>query len=287
VVDTLDLALRQPTASLARYGFVFADLRAHGRGQTVPADAGAALRGRFRGLVTAAARRHGALDLTPIGDGYYLLLPSPRAALRCARSIVTSAAETPDGAEPLRVAVGVHAGDAEASARGPLDGPGHLAARIGAVAPIGEVHVTGAVVDLAGRTAGIRFEPRTLPPLKGLARPPSVYAAVGETGAVGAGRMIRVLAMGSLAGLLSLTVMAGFGGAALVSPSAGLDTPDGGAAGGTVIASPPVDLVAPGAGGVNGTSGADPDPGSGPVATPDPEPPGPIRAPIHLRLRFR
>jgi hypothetical protein len=278
VVDTLDLALQRPATATTRYGFVFADLRAHGRDRVVPADAGARHRERFRGLVMAAARRHGALDLTSVGDGYFLVLPGPKAAVRCARSIVTAAARPDDGEEALRVAAGVHAADLETGTAGPHDGAGRLAARIGAVTPSGEVHVTATVVDQVGRTAGLRFEPRALPPLKGLSSPPAVFAAVEETGSVPAtARVIRVLAMGTLAGLLSLAVMVGSGG---VRPAL-VDDP---LAGGTMIASPPVDLALPVGGGVGA---GDPDGHLGPAPSAGSGPSDPLPAPLHIRSRFR
>jgi class 3 adenylate cyclase len=281
VVETLDLALSRSMATATTCGFVFADLRAHGRARPAPADAGADLRVRFKGIVNGAARRFGALDLTPVGDGYYLVLPSPRAAVRCARAIAAEASRPPDGAEPLRVGVGVHSAAVDRVELGPLEGPGHLAARIGAVAPSGDVLVTAAVVEHLGRNSGLRYEPRTLPPLKGLSVSPAVYAAVGEAMPVAsASRVVRLLAMGSLAGLLGLAVISSFGDRL---PGV-IDEP---LAGGTGPAQTPGELVDPGPAGATGATDLEPGevlPGASSMPTPS-EPP--LTPPIHIRLRFR
>lgn len=283
-MDSIDLALPRPVSATAVRGFVFADLRAHGRGRPMPNDAGVELRERFRGTVSAAARRHGALDMTAVGDGYYVVLPNPRAALRCARAIVTAADQPTEGREPLRVAVGVHAAPADLIARPPLDGPGHLAARIGAVAPTGVVLVTQEVVDQVGHS-GLRFEPRVLPPLKGIRAVPTVFAATGDGPSSGSGRVARLLAMGSLAGLLSLAAVVGLAG----QPIGPMDGPlvDGGGAATTLGP----DVIGPGVdgelGGAAGTTGVDDgEDGLVPSAKPT-DPPPPLRAPLQLTLRFR
>ena len=69
---------------------------------------------RYRDVVRQAIQRHGGAEIRTEGDWFYVVLPSASDAVLCGLDIVDAVAaanaEHPD--DPIRVGVGVHAGDA-------------------------------------------------------------------------------------------------------------------------------------------------------------------------------
>jgi class 3 adenylate cyclase/Flp pilus assembly protein TadD len=119
---------------------------------------------------------HGGYEVKSQGDGFMLAFPDPRAALECAvavqRDFAARAAEP--GAEPLRVRMGLHAGEVIAE-EGDFFGKNViLAARIAAKAKGGEVLASAALKDVVGESDIAFCEAREME-LKGLAGTHIVY----------------------------------------------------------------------------------------------------------------
>ena len=92
-------------------------------------------------LIRSALAAHDGTELTMMGDGFFAAFSSPRA---CVAAVVAmqqalQSHSWPDGGEPLRVRMGVHTGEAEQTAAGPVGLDVHRAARIAAVAHGGQI----------------------------------------------------------------------------------------------------------------------------------------------------
>jgi class 3 adenylate cyclase len=280
-VDTLDLTLPlASTTATAPRGFVYVDLRGHARylASRGP-DAGDELLARYRSLVGSTLRRHAATGFPTEGDGIYAVLRSPAAAVRCARAVIEATRRPADRGAPIAVGIGVHAAPASDDELAPLDGPGHLAARLGGLASAGEILVTEPVRHHAGSTA-FQYVERGIQRMKGIVDPVTVYAvevggsANGKAG--GTGRVARLLAASALVGMLGLVIAVGIGGTrpgVVGDPAAG-GTDDPGVVVGT----------GPAGAGPAGTSGTGPAPTDGAIGGSDPgvvglEPPGVVGVP--------
>jgi hypothetical protein len=136
-----------------------------------------------------------------------LVFGSARRAVACALAIVQAAEQAthdhPD--RPIRVGIGIHAGETVLRGAGFVGTAVNLAARVCAQAREGEVLVTPAVRDAVGAGAGLRFAPRGTQRLKGIVRPIALYAVEPES-ATRVGRSPRLV--GSIP-WLPLAVVAG------------------------------------------------------------------------------
>jgi class 3 adenylate cyclase len=165
----------------ATHGFLFADLR----GYTAYIDregaaAAAALLERFRSLVrTAVAAHHGA-EIRTEGDSFYITFPRASPAVACALDIVAAtAADAADHpVDPIRVGVGVHAGEALETPDGPVGTAVNIAARLCAIAAPGEVVVSDTVRSLTRSVGDAQFIAMGRRTVKGLDEPLTVYRAV-------------------------------------------------------------------------------------------------------------
>lgn len=172
----------------ATRGFLFADLRGytdyverHGD------DAGAALLDRYRRMVRKVVARQSGAEVRTEGDSFYVLFPSASRAVQAALDIVAAAADETDAQPeaPIRVGVGVHAGETAETTEGPVGSAVNIAARICVQAKAGEVLVSDTVRGLT-RTRQIgTFEPVGPRRLKGIAEPMVLYRVVppGPSGA--------------------------------------------------------------------------------------------------------
>jgi class 3 adenylate cyclase len=157
----------------ATRGFLFSDLR----GYTAYVDANgpqaaAQLLDRYRALVRAAVAEHDGAEIRTEGDSFYVVFPSVSAALRCGLAIVERAAAEPDEAGgPIRVGVGIHAGETVETAEGYVGQAVNVAARLCALAKPGEVLVTGTVRSLTQGMVPATFENTGRRRLKGIAEP--------------------------------------------------------------------------------------------------------------------
>jgi class 3 adenylate cyclase len=132
-------------------------------------------------IVTHAVATHGGTVIKFTGDGSLSYFATASSALAAAESICRSArtSRVGDNESPLRIRVGINAGE-PLEEDGDLHGSAvNLAARVCAVASVGEPLLTGAVRDLAlGK--GFTFEDRGTVRLKGFSDPQQLYALVGR-----------------------------------------------------------------------------------------------------------
>ena len=168
-------------------GFLFADLRGYtdyveGHG----AAAAAALLTRYRALAREAIGRFGGAEIKTEGDSFYVVFTSVSSAVRCGLAITADAraatAEHTD--QPIRVGVGVHAGETVESDGGYVGTPVNLAARICSQAGANEVWVSDTVRALTRTVLPCTFTSRGRRTLKGIADPVELFSveAVAEGG---------------------------------------------------------------------------------------------------------
>jgi class 3 adenylate cyclase len=199
-------------------GFLFADLRDYTSYVETHGDrAGASLLERYRALVRdAVAAAHGA-EIKTEGDSFYVVFDSASAAVRCGQEIV-SAANASDPADPIRVGVGIHAGETVETGDGYVGSAVNIAARLCAQAKAGELLVSETVRALTRTYLEVEFEPLGTRHLKGVNEQIAIYrvmpkgspARTPDRSRVGMDR--RTLALGAAAFVLLLT----FGSAAVV-----------------------------------------------------------------------
>jgi class 3 adenylate cyclase len=168
-------------------GFLFADLRGYTAFVERAGDAAAAdLLDRYRHLVRAVIAEQAGAEIRTEGDSFYVVFPSPSAAVRAGLELVTraasDAADHPD--DPIRIGVGIHAGESAETAEGYVGSAVNLAARICSVAKAGEVLVSGTVRGLARTSLPVTYSSRGRPSLKGIAEPVELYAVVPSTGSI-------------------------------------------------------------------------------------------------------
>lgn len=212
-------------------GFLFADLRGYTAYVESRGDpAGAALLDRYRGLVREAVARFGGAEIKTEGDSFYVVFPSASSAVACGLAIVeaarAAAAAEPD--RPIRVGIGIHAGESVEGAEGYVGSAVNIAARVCAQAAAGEVLVTETVRALTRTSGRLAFTARGRRRLKGIAEPIALYR-VDPAGAVGPAPARRLgsrssFALGGIAVAALLVVGAlaasgAIGGAGHPSPS--------------------------------------------------------------------
>jgi len=171
-------AVRPDSAAITR-GFLFADLRDYTSFvETRGDDAAAALLGRYRALVRAVIGEFGGAEIRTEGDSFYVVFPSASSAVLGGLAVLAAAAEATrtDPSQPLRVGIGVHAGETAETGEGPVGSAVNIAARVCAQARAGELLVTDTVRSLTRTRLTVRFTPRGNPSLKGIREPISLFA---------------------------------------------------------------------------------------------------------------
>jgi class 3 adenylate cyclase/streptogramin lyase len=136
-------------------GFFFADLRGYTRFVESHGDAAAAeLLAGYRDLVRGVIGRHEGAEIRTEGDGVYVVFASVTDAVDAALELIEAGAlaTSDDPAHPIRVAVGIHAGESTTTDEGPVGSAVNIAARVCAKAESGEVLVTETVRSIV-RTA--------------------------------------------------------------------------------------------------------------------------------------
>jgi adenylate cyclase len=125
-------------------------------------------------IIRTAVARFGGREVKSIGDGFMLVFPSVRRALRFATA-VQQQVEAPDGPD-LRIRMGIHTGETIIDASGDLFGRHvNLAARVANLAAGGEIMASLVVLEIAaGRDDAIFGEPSQTE-LKGFAELQTVY----------------------------------------------------------------------------------------------------------------
>jgi outer membrane protein assembly factor BamB/class 3 adenylate cyclase len=160
-------------------GFLFADLRDYTRFvETRGDDAAAALLGRYRALVREVVGQFGGAEIRTEGDSFYVVFPSASSAVLGGLAILAAADEATrtDPTRPLKIGIGVHAGETAETGEGPVGSAVNIAARVCAQARAGELLVTDTVRSLTRTRLTVRFAPRGSPGLKGIREPISLFA---------------------------------------------------------------------------------------------------------------
>jgi class 3 adenylate cyclase len=170
----------RPDSGATTRGFLFADLRGYtayveGHGDT----AASALLDVYRRMMRDTIARHGGAEIKTEGDSFYVVFPSASSAVVCGLSVVAAAAahSQTDPEHPIRVGVGVNAGEAVAAAEGYVGSAVNIAARVCAQAKPGEVLVTDTVRGLTRTSGRLTFTPVGRRALKGIAEPMPLFHA--------------------------------------------------------------------------------------------------------------
>lgn len=164
--------------------FLIADIRGytkftHDRGD----EAGARLASRFAELASEGIEHHDGSVVELRGDEALAVFTSPRQCLRAAVELQTRFVEetATNPSLPLRVGIGLDAGEAVKVANGYRGAPLNIASRLCALATPGEVLATQGVVELARRVEGLRLYEQGPTRLKGLDHPVTIVKVVAET----------------------------------------------------------------------------------------------------------
>jgi class 3 adenylate cyclase len=160
-------------------GFLFADLR----GYTAVADrrgdrAAVELLARYRELVRGAISADDGHEVRTEGDSFYVVFPSASAAVRAGIAIAEAAERAGSvGGLPIKVGIGVHAGEIADTDEGPVGSAVNVASRLCSQARAGEVLVSDVVRSLVRTSTELYFERRGPQHLKGVSEPVVAYAA--------------------------------------------------------------------------------------------------------------
>ncbi|MDP8957018.1 MAG: adenylate/guanylate cyclase domain-containing protein, partial [Actinomycetota bacterium] len=164
--------------------FLIADVRGYTRFTQERGDEAAArLAAKFAAVAREGVEDSGGSVIELRGDEALAVFASPRQALRAAVGLQTRFSEetSADPTLPLRVGIGLDAGEAVPVEGGFRGAPLNVAARLCAQAAPGEVLASNEVVHLARRVEGMRFLEQAPLQLKGLAQPIHVMKVVLET----------------------------------------------------------------------------------------------------------
>ena len=119
-------------------------------------------------LVQQLVKAHKGNVVKSQGDGFMVAFKDPVAAVRCAMALQDGLDERAGSAEPLRVRIGVHTGEAISEGKDFLGANVAFAARVAQSAGGGEILVSQAVHDRVADADGIELRPARVVELKGL-----------------------------------------------------------------------------------------------------------------------
>ncbi|MDQ3880737.1 MAG: adenylate/guanylate cyclase domain-containing protein [Chloroflexota bacterium] len=158
-------------------GFLFADLRDYTRFVEARGDRAAAeLLDAYRSLVRSTVAEFGGAEVKTEGDSFYVVFPSASSAVQCGLAILRAAGQsTAQGGGPIRVGIGVHAGETVETSEGYVGSAVNMAARVCAQARPGELLVTDTVRGLLRTVLPVRFTDRRMRRLKGITEPVALY----------------------------------------------------------------------------------------------------------------
>jgi ABC-type transport system substrate-binding protein/class 3 adenylate cyclase/streptogramin lyase len=160
--------------------FVIADVRGYTRFTQEHGDEAAArLAGRFAEVVRECVGGLGGQVVELRGDEALCVFHSPRSALRSAVALQRRCADElrADPSLPLRVGIGIDAGEAVPVEGGYRGGPLNLAARLCSLAKAGQVLISEGVVHLARKVDECSYVSMGRVELKGLRDPVRYYRA--------------------------------------------------------------------------------------------------------------
>ena len=151
-------------------GFLFCDLRGYTAFVEHHGDQAAAeLLATYRELVRTAIATHAGAEIKTEGDSVYVVFPAASAAVEAGLEIVAAAGAASTKERPIRVGVGIHAGETVATTEGLVGGAVNIAARVCAKAQAGEVLVTDTVRALTRTYLPYRYTSLGTQQLKGIA----------------------------------------------------------------------------------------------------------------------
>lgn len=158
------------SASAGTNGFLFCDLRGYTAYVESHGDQAAAdLLATYRKLVRAVIAEHAGAEIRTEGDSVYVVFPTASAGVEAGLAIVAAAAAASTKERPLRVGVGIHAGETVATTEGLVGGAVNVAARVCAKAQAGEVLVTDTVRALTRTFLPYTYTSLGTQSLKGIA----------------------------------------------------------------------------------------------------------------------
>lgn len=192
--------------SLHTVTFLYADLRGFTAFIEERGDAaGAELVREYRQLARAEVARTGGRELKTEGDSFLVEFRTARQALQCATAILSGAeARTSDRPDlPLRIGVGLHAGEPVRFEQDYIGSAVNVAARLGQAADAGELLVSDVVRGLLRTSGSPPAREREGLALKGIADPPRILRVRVAVGAASGGlnpvRATRPVFVGSYA----------------------------------------------------------------------------------------
>jgi class 3 adenylate cyclase len=196
-------------------GFLFADLRGYTRYVETHGDhAAAELLATYRELVRTEVGRSKGAEIRTEGDSFYVVFPSASGAIRTALAILDAAhvasSERPD--RPIRVGIGIHAGETAETSEGLVGSAVNIAARVCAQAKAGELLVTDIVRGLTRTSLPFAFAPVGRRRLKGVAEPVALYRVEAMTPGASPARRLGARSLVALA--IPLLLAVGIAGAA-------------------------------------------------------------------------
>lgn len=151
-------------------GFLFSDLRGYTAFVEAKGDQAAAeLLDRYRELVRRVIAGHDGAEVKTEGDSVYVVFPNASAAVEAGLGIIAAAAQASTPEHPIRVGVGVHAGETVATTEGLVGGAVNIAARVCSKARADEVLVTDTVRALTRTFLPYRYTSLGTQQLKGIA----------------------------------------------------------------------------------------------------------------------
>ena len=205
---------RPMTGHTLTRGFLFADLRGYAEFTDRHGDAAAReLIGRYRTIVRGAIARHEGAEIRTEGDSFYVIFDSVAEAVLAGLDILAecAAGSTPD--RPIRVGIGVHAGETVDTEEGIVSAAVNLAARLSSAAGPGELLVSDTVRVLTKSSFDVAFTSRGRRRLKGIAEPMAVYRVTREAPEPSS-RVSRTMMLTAAAGtlvVLALLIAVGVG----------------------------------------------------------------------------
>jgi branched-chain amino acid transport system substrate-binding protein len=222
--ETAEATLAEPVAPRtgSTRGFLFADLRGYSQYvEAHGASASAELLATYRALVRGAVGEFDGTEIQTEGDSFFVVFNAVSAAVRCAMAVVDRAREASTASQPIRVGIGIHAGETVETGQSYVGSGVNIAARICSQARPGEVLVSETVRALTRNVLDVGFEPRGRPALKGITERVPLYAVTGTASA--AGRRLSARRVAAVAAVALATLAAVAAGVWLMSrPAAGL-----------------------------------------------------------------
>jgi len=165
---------RKRSAPAITRAFLFSDLRDYTSFVEAKGDAAAArLLKDYRTLVRREVARHDGAEVKTEGDSFYVVFESPSAALDCAVSILRAAdiRNGRDPTSPLRIGIGLHAGETVAYDDQFVGGAVNVASRIAGKAGAGELLISDTLRGLVRTGRNIAMTDRGALELKGVTEP--------------------------------------------------------------------------------------------------------------------